>query len=203
MPTLMLAVVLIAIAGCATTAPTAPVADGLAYRDDPHLQRVWVAEGFTFKGYEVFVVADTRTAVANVNPDGVENLKWATHLLRDEIVTAARATGLFATVTASAGNARPGARILRLENTIVEYEKGGGGARFFAGLYGAGQPVIRVRGRMSEGDRPVFAFEARRSGDKGLSRVFGGYRSDKAIQEEDIRDLAEDLVDFMARDGKR
>jgi hypothetical protein len=47
----------------------------------------------------------------------------------------------------------------------------------------------------------VFAFEARRSGDSGLSRVFGGYRSDKAIQEEDIRDLAVDLADFIARLG--
>jgi hypothetical protein len=31
--------------------------------------------------------------------------------------------------------------------------------------------------------------------------MFGGYRSDKAIQEEDIRDLAVDLVDFMAHNG--
>ena len=60
-----------------------------------------------------------------------------------------------------------------------------------------------MRGRGTDGEALVFAYEARRSGDSGLSRMFGGYRSDIAIQEEDIRDLARDLVDFMVRDGKR
>jgi hypothetical protein len=63
--------------------------------------------------------------------------------------------------------------------------------------------VIGVRGRVTDGDRQVFLFEARRSGDSGTARLFGGYRSDKAIQEEDIRDLAQDLADFIVRDGKR
>lgn len=31
------------------------------------------------------------------------------------------------------------------------------------------------------------------------ARIFGGYRSDKAIQEEDIKHLARDLGDFMAK----
>ena len=160
----VVAALMLALGGCAATAPVAPAVDGITYRDDPNLQKVWLADGFRFQGYQVFLVQETRD-VPNVNPDGA------------------------------------GTRTLRLENTIVEYEKGGGGARFFAGLYGAGQPVIRVRGRVMDGDRLVFAFEARRSGDTGLSRMFGGYRSDKAIQEEDIRDLAVDLVDFMAHNG--
>lgn len=193
----------LALGGCASAAPSTAGSDGVAYRDDQDLQRVWLAEGFTFQGYEIFHVQETRTDAPRVSPDGVENLKWATGVLRDEIVTALRAKGLFPTVVAGAVDIKPGTRGLRLENTIIEYEKGGGGARFFAGLYGAGQPVIRVRGRVTDGDRLVFAFEARRSGDSGTARVFGGYRSDKAIQEEDIRDLAQDLADFMVRNGKR
>ncbi len=192
---------MLALGGCVGTAPVTPAADGIMYRDDPHLQKVWLADGFKFQGYQVVLVQETRTDVPNVNPDGVENLAWARGVLRDEIVTALRGKGLFPTVAVGTAEIRPGTRALRLENTIVEYEKGGGGARFFAGLYGAGQPVIRVRGRVMDGDRLVFAFEARRSGDTGLSRMFGGYRSDKAIQEEDIRDLAVDLVDFMVHNG--
>ena len=194
----------ILVAGCASGAP-APTAssDGISYREDPDLQKVWVADGFTFQGYQVLVVGEPRTAAQKVNPDGVENLAWARGFLRDEIVTAVRAKSLFPTVVTSEAALKPGGKILRLDTTIVEYEKGGGGARFFAGVYGAGQPVIRVRGRVAEGDRVVFAFEARRSGDSGVSRMFGGYRSDKAIQEEDIRDLAQDLADFMVRNGKR
>ena len=187
------------LGACATAAPPTPSSDGIAYRQDKDLQRVWIADGFAFQGYDVLHVQDTRTEVPNVNPDGVENMKWATGFLRDEIVAALRAKNVFPAVVADAAQIKPGARVLRLENTIIEYEKGGGGARFFAGLYGAGQPVIRVRGRVVDGARPVFAFDARRSGDTGTARMFGGYRSDKAIQEEDIRDLAVDLADFIAR----
>jgi hypothetical protein len=191
------------LTACATTTPPAPSSDGIAYREDKDLQKVWLADGFAFRGYDIIHVQETRTDVPNVNPDGVENMKWATGLLRDEVVAAVRAKGVVPTVVTNAADVRPGARVLRLEQTIVEYEKGGGGARWFAGLYGAGQPVIRVRGRMLEGDRPVFVYEARRSGDSGTARMFGGYRSDKDIQQEDIRDLAQDLADFMLRNGAR
>jgi hypothetical protein len=201
----------IALAGCATatsgstpasTPPGTPGTGGVVYRDDPDLQRVWLADGIRFRGYDAILIGETRTDVARLNPDGAENLEWARGVVRGEIATALRARGLFTTVAIDEAEVKPGSRVLRLENTIVEYEKGGGGARWFAGVYGAGQPVIRVRGRVTDGDRAVFLFDARRSGDTGLSRMFGGYRSDKAIQEEDIRDLAQDMADFMVRDGR-
>jgi hypothetical protein len=198
-----------ALAGCAPATPTpAPTAtatatdrDGVAYRNDEHLQRVWVADGFSVKRYQTVLVLEPRTDVPKLNPDGKENLQWARGLLRDEVVKALRAKRVFPAIALTTSEVPPGARSLRMETTIVEYEKGGGGARFFAGAYGAGQPVIRVRGRVLDGDRPVFAFAARRSGDSGLSRAFGGYRGDRAIQEEDIRDLAVDLADFLIRNA--
>ena len=91
---------------------------------------------------------------------------------------------------------------MKLANTIIEYEKGGGGARYFAGLYGAGQPVVKVRGQMFDGDTLVFVYEVKRSGDSGSARVFGGFRSDLGIQAEDIQDLAIDLADFIKRTAK-
>jgi len=199
---LRLLVLLAMLAGCATASTLAPEGETIAYREDPDLQRVWVAEGVVLQNYDALLVGETRTQAVNVNPDGVENLAWAGGFLRGEIVTALRAKNVFATVATSEREITSGARIVRLDNAIVEYEKGGGAARFFAGLYGAGQPVIRVRGRVTDRDRLIFAFEARRSGDSGLARMFGGYRSDRAIQEEDIRDLAQDLADFILRNGK-
>ena len=190
------------LAGCAGPSTLAPERESIAYREDPDLQRVWIAEGIRFQNFDTLLVGETGTQAVNVNPDGVENLVWARGFLRDEIVAALRAKNVFSTVATSASELKAGARVLRLDNMIVEYEKGGGGARFFAGLYGAGQPVIRVRGRLTDSDRLIFAFEARRSGDSGVARMFGGYRSDKAIQEEDIRDLAQDLVDFILRNGR-
>ena len=198
---LRLLVLAAVLAGCAGPSTLAPERESIAYREDPHLQRVWIAEGMRFQSYDTLLVGETGTQAVNVNPDGVENLAWARGFLRDEIVAALRAKTVFSTVAISESELKPDARVLRLDNVIVEYEKGGGGARFFAGLYGAGQPVIRLRGRVTDKDRLIFAFEARRSGDSGLARMFGGYRSDKAIQEEDIRDLARDLADFILRNG--
>lgn len=198
----------IAMTGCASTttapptaAPTSADRDTVPYRADAHLQKVWLAEGFSVQRHQSLLVLEPRTDVAKLNPDGVENLRWARGLLRDEVVKALRTKRVFPAVALTPAEVVAGTRPLRLETTIIEYEKGGGGARFFAGAYGAGQPVIRVRGRVIDGDRPVFAFDARRSGDSGLSRAFGGYRGDRAIQEEDIRDLASDLADFLIRNA--
>ena len=197
-----LLVVVTLLTACAGPSTLAPQRDGVAYREDPHLQRVWLIDGVSFQSYDVVLIGETRSQAVNVNPDGLENLAWARDVLRNEVAAALRDKNAFPTVVLNEADVRPAARGLRLENTIIEYEKGGGGARFFAGLYGAGQPVIRVRGRMTDGDRLIFAFEARRSGDSGLARMFGGYRSDKAIQEEDLRDLAQDLADFIIRNGR-
>jgi hypothetical protein len=198
----------IAMTGCASATAPAPAPapastdrDSVPYRADAHLQKVWLAEGFSIQRHQSLLVLEPRTEVAKLNPDGVENLRWARGLLRDEVVKALRAKRVFPAVALTPAEVAPGARPLRLETTIIEYEKGGGGARFFAGAYGAGQPVIRVRGRVIDGERPVFAFDARRSGDSGLSRAFGGYRGDRAIQEEDIRDLATDLAEFLIRNA--
>ncbi len=109
-----------------------------------------MADGVTFQKSDTFLVGETKTDVTNVNPDGVENLAWARGVLRDEIAAALRAKNTFTTVVLDEADVKPGQRVLRLANTIVEYEKGGGGARFFAGLYGgraAGDPRAWPRHR--------------------------------------------------------
>jgi hypothetical protein len=192
-----------AVAAPAQGAPAPPAqpstaAGGDALREEKHLGKVWLAPGFDFKAYDTLLITETGADVPRLNPDGAANLEWARGMLQAELAAALQARKLFTVVTSPA-DVKPGSRVLRLDNTIVEYEKGGGGARFFAGLYGAGHPVIKVRGQATAGDRPLFLYEARRSSESGWSWAFGGYRSDTAIQEEDIRDLAQDLADFVAR----
>lgn len=192
-------VILAALTGCASTpdTPSGGPSTGMVYQEHEHLQKVWVAPGFDFKGYDVLYIADTATDVPKVNPDGVESLEWSRGVVQAQLVRAIQAKGFFRAVATRAADVPAGSKALKLENTIVEYERGGGAARYFAGLYGAGQPVIRVRGRMADGDRPLFAYEARRSGETGSARWLGGFRSNRDIQEEDIKDLAEDLADFI------
>ncbi|HEX4265275.1 MAG TPA: hypothetical protein VH597_13140 [Verrucomicrobiae bacterium] len=106
--------------------------------------------------------------------------------------------GMFPKVVTTEAEVPSGAHVLKLENTIVEYKKGGGAARYWAGLYGAGQPVVRVLGKMTDGDKTVFEYDMRRSGVSGSSRVFGGYMKDTDIQLGDIRSLTLDLGDFIS-----
>lgn len=180
----------------ATAAP--PAASGIVLREEKDFGQVWLAPGFDFKGYEALLVTEPRAEVPKLNPDGIANLEWARGLLRTELITALRERKLF-TVVQSPTDVNPSVRLLHLDSTIIEYEKGGGGARFFAGVYGAGQPVIRVRGQLTAEGRPLFVYEARRSGTSGTARWFGGYRSDKDIQEEDIKHLARSLGDFIVK----
>jgi hypothetical protein len=192
-----------AVAAPAPGAPAPPAqpptaASSVALREEKDLGKIWLAPGFDFKGFDTLLITETRADVPRLNPDGAANLEWARGVVQAELAAAFQDRKLFTVVT-SPPDVTPGSRVLRLDNTIVEYEKGGGGARVFAGIYGAGQPVIRVRGQATAADRPLFVYEARRSSESGWSRVFGGYRDDKAIQQEDIKDLAQDLADFVAR----
>jgi hypothetical protein len=63
-------------------------------------------------------------------------------------------------------------------------------------MFGGGQPVLGVTGKMTDGDKTVFSFEARRSGVSLNTHLF--VMSDLAVQLDDIRSLALDLTDFMA-----
>ena len=104
---------------------------------------------------------------------------------------------LFTNVVTRASDIQPGVHLLKLENTIVEYAKGGGAARYFVGLYGGGQPVLRAQGKMTEGDKTLFSFEVRRSGVSAGARMGGAFMKDEDIQLEDIRSMVLDLTDFI------
>jgi hypothetical protein len=169
---------------------------GVKLKEEKDIEGAWLAPGFKFKGCGPLSVADTIFRGVE-RPNEVQMRQFATAELQSQMVRALRGTGVFSAVTA--GDGASGDARLRLVNTIIEYEKGGGAARYFAGIYGAGQPVIRIRGQMYSGNKVVFVYEASRSGESGFSRVFGAYRSDDDIQREDIRDLAVDLADLIRR----
>lgn len=202
------ALVTVLLSGCASGPPAStPSAapgsgsGGIVLREHDKVGRVWTAEGASLKGYDALVLTETRGEVPKLNPDGRENLDWARGVVREELVRALAERKAFGEVVAGAPPAF--GRTLVLETVVVDYEKGGGAARYWAGLYGAGQPVIRVRGTIRDGERPLVVFEGRRSGVGGKARWLGAYVSDKDIQTNDIRDLAGAVADFVAELAKR
>jgi len=173
-----------------------PAEGGITFKD-PHLEKCWIADGFNFNGYDTLYIAPT-LSTAKFHDDEAQILEWARQTLPTELSSYIIRRGIFANVVTSEGAIKAGAKVLKMENTITEYSKGGSAARYFAGLYGAGQPVLRVQGKMTDGDKALFTFEARRSGASAGGRLTGGFMRDEDVQIEDMHSMSIDLSDFMA-----
>ncbi len=176
-------------------------ADGGTRFNNPHMEkgRCWVAKDFNFTGFDALYIAPTlSTAKFPVKPEDTMVHNLAKERLLSELVLKLNELKIFAQVVTNESDIKPGTKALKLENTITEFSKGGGGARFFAGEFGAGQPVLKVHGRMTDGGKVLFDFEARRSGTSAGARMLGGSKKDEDIQIQDIRSMVLDLTDFMA-----
>jgi len=186
------------LAGCASTPKSYPGPNGITYQEDRNLHKVWLADNFNFSGIETIFITDTQGQVAP-KADEAAVFALAKKNVRDEFAAAIQQRRVFRNVVTRQSDVLAGSRTLVMTNYITEFRKGGGGARYFAGGYGAGQPIIRVHGIAYENGRPVLDFESRRSGDSAGSRMFGGFMKDEDIQLEDIRAMARHLADFMSR----
>lgn len=170
--------------------------NGWAFKE-PHMNSCWIADGFNFTGYDTIYIAPT-LSTAKFNDDEVNPHELAKQNIVAELSRDFASRGLFPKVVTAESDIPGNGHVLKMENTIVEYKKGGGGARFWIGIYGGGQPVVRVQGKMTDGDKTVFTYELRRSGVSAGARINGGLMRDEDIQLEDIRSLTLDMGDFMS-----
>ena len=179
-----------------------PLPEGVKLHKDQNIQGVWLADGFNFKGYQTLYL--TPIMFAGVERDNeVDTRAAAMQELPDELVTSFRDTKLFATVTTKSEDVKAKAKTLKLDNTIIEFSKGSGAARHFGGPFGSGgQPVIKVRGQIFDGDKLVCVYEIKRSGESVESRMVGEAISSEDIQRNDIRVLARDLAHFFQRNAQ-
>jgi hypothetical protein len=175
--------------------------DGITYHVDKHLEKIWLADGFDFTGYDAIYIAETVSEAKPKSDEEAELMEWARRFLREELITGIQEKKVFGAVVTRQSGIKPGANEIKLGLTIVEYSRGAGGSRYFTGLWGAGQPVIRVRGRMSAGDKPLFLFDVRRSGVSAGAHL-GAFVSNQVTQSEDIIDLTKDVAEFIERKAK-
>ena len=173
-----------------------PSEGGLRFKE-PHMDKCWIADGFNFNGYDTLYIAPT-ASTAKFHDDEAKLHDWAKQTLPLELSSYISRKGVFASVVTSESAIKPGAKVLRLENTITEYSKGGGAGRYFAGIYGGGQPNLHIDGKMLDGNKPVFTFEMRRSGASAAGRLNGGFMKDEDVQIEDMHSMGIDLSDFIA-----
>ena len=176
-----------------------PLPEGVKLHKDQNIQGVWLADGFNFKGYQTLYIAPT--VFAGVERDNeVDTRAAAMQELPEQLVEHLRDTKVFATVTTRSEDVKSKAKTLKLDNTIIEFSKGGAAARHFGGPFGGGgQPVIKVRGQIFDGDKLVCVYEIKRSGESAEARMVGEAMSSEEIQRNDIRVLARDLAYFFQR----
>jgi hypothetical protein len=117
------------ITGCASPNPdNKPIAKAKSISDgtwhkDKDIQRVWLAPGFDFNGYDGIYIEETKYA-AKERPNEVEMRTWALTYLRNAFAGEIPHSGVIQTTYVSANEIPANAKVLKLENTIVEYEKG-------------------------------------------------------------------------------
>jgi len=176
-----------------------PLPEGVKLHKDLNIQGVWLADGFSFKGYQTLYL--TPVVFAGVERDNEVDIRaLAMQELPAELVTSLRDTKLFDTVATKSEDVKAKSKTLRLDNTIIEFSKGSGVGRHFGGPFGAGgQPVIKVRGQIYDGDKLVCVYEIKRSGESFESRAYGEAISSEDIQRNDIRVLTRDLGYFFQR----
>jgi hypothetical protein len=206
MKTSLISAVLISmlLCGCASSGgpKTYTGKDGVTYHEEKDVQGVWMADGFDFKNYDTVLVTEPTSDAESRSDEERKVLDIARRTLRQELANALQDTRVFQHVLTSTNDVPANAKLLVLQNNIYHHEKGGGGARYFVGLYGGGQPVIKVNGTMSAGGQPLFRYDMTRSGESGGARLGGAFMSDENIQTEDIKDLARDLAAFVERTAK-
>jgi hypothetical protein len=172
--------------------------EGVKLHKDLNIQGVWLADGFSFKGYQTLYL--TPIVFAGVERDNEVDIRaLAMQELPAELVTSLRDTKLFDNVTTKSEDVKSKSKTLKLDNTIIEFSKGSGAARHFGGPFGGGQPVIKVRGQIYDGDKLVCVYEIKRSGESAEARGMGEIISSDDIQRNDIRVLTRDLGYFFQR----
>ena len=190
------------VAGCSST-PKTYTKDGVTYREDKDVQGVWLAEGFDFNNFDTVYVEEPTSIAESRSDEERQVLAIAKRTLRQELANALSDTGVFKKVVTSTNDIPAGAKLLTVKNEIYHHEKGGGGARYWAGLYGAGQPVIKVTGQMAAQDQPQFRYLIERSGESAGARLGGVFMSDEDIQTQDVKDLAKDLAAFVNQTARK
>jgi len=181
-----------------TTAATPPAPSRVVLRQDKPMDGVWLTNDFTFKGYDTLYITAPVFA-AKERPNEVDIRAMAMRVLVEQLESCLRETKVFGNVTVRGDTVKPASRTLQLRNTVVEYERGGNIGRAMAGLFGGGQPVIKVRGEFFEGDKLMGVYELRRSGVSDEAKWLGAGKSDEEIQSHDIHVAATDLATFVKR----
>lgn len=181
----------------------ATAAEPIEFQRVDKLDKLWLADGFTFKGYAVLLV--TALNAEGIQPKDEKETDRLNLLKRGYAEDMARGLERFAgfpKATSREADVPAGQKQLVLDTKLLEFSRGSSAARYGLG-FGAGMPYIKIRGTFHEGDpaKPLAIFEMDEKGDW----MVGGFTSNESLQEKASSELGKDLGRFIekVRNGEK
>jgi hypothetical protein len=168
------------------------------YQRTDKLDKVWVAEGFNFSGYDLLVVDEARldASVTAKDEKEEERLALARGGLARNFALSIEARRLFGKVTTDAAELSATGKVARLEPTILKFSRGSSAARFGVG-FGAGMPYIKVGMALTDVATGAVLFEGEL--DERADWIATGFTSSRTLQSGASVELTEDVAEFMQR----
>lgn len=196
---LLILTAVIILPGCAS-APKEKSADGITFRRTDKFEKVWIADGFDFSGYNAILMQPVATTVTPKDDKERERLEMVRHTLTRDFASTIEFKQIVPTFVGKEADLKPDSRALRLENTVTEFSAGSMAARVMVGM-GAGTPRLRVRGQLvdKESSKPVLIYEL----DETAPILGANWQSSRTLQSTAATELAEDVADFFWQVSKK
>lgn len=178
---------------------SAPVhaADEIEFQRVDKLDKIWLKDGFAFKGYDVLLVNKLTTeGIEPKDEKEADRLKLLERGYADDMARGLERFGGFPKGTSKESEVPADKKKLVLDTKLLDFSRGSSAARFGLG-FGAGMPYIKIRGTFHEGDasKPLAIFEMDEKGDW----FGGGYSSNESLQEKASSELGKDLGRFIEK----
>lgn len=187
------------VAGCAS-APKENSSGGMTYRRTDKLEKVWIADGFDFSGYDAILLRPVHTTITPKDDRERERLEMVRHTLTKDFANTIEFKQIVPTFITKEADLKTNSHALKLENEITEFSAGSMAARVMVGM-GAGTPRLRVRGQLADlaTGQPLIIYELDET-----APIFGAqWASSRTLQTTAATELAEDVADFLWQVAKR
>jgi hypothetical protein len=199
---LILAAVII-LPGCGSAPKEKPSqsasAGGITYKRTDSIDKVWIAEGFDFGGYDTLVVEPVAAGAVKPKDDKEkERLEMARQSLQRDLKGGIE----FAAIVPKVADAASGGvtnKVLRLESEILEFSRGSTAVRIGIG-FGAGAPYLKLRGTVKDGasGNSLVIYELDETGD-----WFDGISSSQTLQRSAGTEMVDDIMKLLTQVARR
>jgi hypothetical protein len=171
------------------------------FKRTDRLDRVWLADGFDFTGYDAILVEEVKVdpSVKPKDEKEADRLSLMQGTLGRALVESIDSRRIFKTVTRKDSELAAATKGLKLQSTVTKFSRGSTATRIGVG-FGAGLPYVRVVIVAVETGTNKELFECEL--DETADWFGAGYSGSETLQRGAGMELADDVANYMARVSK-